>query len=233
MKISDMNWSAVEAYLGRDDRAVLPLGSTEQHGGLSLSVNSILAEKVAIDAAEPLGIPVFPVVPYGITPYFLDYPGSISLRVDTYISIVRDILDVMARQGFKRILLCNGHGGNAPAGSIAIEWMADNPGVQVKFHNWWNAPKTFAKVQEIDPVASHASWMENFAWTRLPGVVQPTQQKPMVDLAYMRVLDPKGVRKLLGDGNFGGYYERSDDEMQAIWDIAVLETRALLEEGWA
>ena len=200
MRISGMNWSAVEAYLGRDDRAVLPLGSTEQHG---------------------------------ITPYFLDYPGSISLRVDTYIRIVRDVLDGMARQGFKRILLCNGHGGNAPAGSVAIEWMADNPGVQVKFHNWWNAPKTYAKVQEIDSVASHASWMENFAWTRLAGVAQPTQRKPMVDLAYMRVLDPAGVRKLLGDGNFGGYYERSDDEMQAIWDIAVLETRALLEEGWA
>ena len=233
MKISEMNWSVVEAYLGRDDRAVLPLGSTEQHAGLSLSVDSILSEKVAIDAAEPLGIPVFPVIPYGITPYFLDYPGSISLRVNTYVSMVRDILDVMARQGFKRIVLCNGHGGNAPAGSIAIEWMADHPGVQVKFHNWWNAPKTYAKVQEIDSVASHASWMENFAWTRLAGVAQPTQRKPMVDLAYMRVLDPAGVRKLLGDGNFGGYYERSDDEMQAIWDIAVLETRALLEEGWA
>jgi creatinine amidohydrolase len=140
---------------------------------------------------------------------------------------------VMARQGFKRIILCNGHGGNAPAGSIAIEWMADHPGAQVKFHNWWNAPKTFAKVQEIDPIASHASWMENFAWTRLPGVAMPKERKPMVDLAYMRVLDPASVRKLLGDGNFGGYYERSDDEMQAIWDVAVLETRALLEEGWA
>lgn len=233
MKISETNWSDVETYLKKDDRVILPLGSTEQHGGLSLSVDSILSEKVALDAAEPLGIPVFPVMPYGITPYFLDYPGSISLRVETYVHVVRDILDVFKRQGFKRIFLCNGHGGNAPASSIAIEWMADNPGMQVKFHNWWNAPKTFAKVQEIDPVASHASWMENFAWTRLPGVTQPTQQKPMVDLAYMRVLDPAGVRKLLGDGNFGGYYERPDEEMQAIWDIAVAETRALLEEGWA
>jgi creatinine amidohydrolase len=233
MKISEMNWSQVEAYLKRDDRAVLPLGSTEQHAGLSLSVDSILSEKVALEAAEPLGIPVFPVQPYGITPYFLDYPGSISLRNGTYIAIIRDILDGMARQGFKRILICNGHGGKPPAGSLAIEWMADHPGVQVKFHNWWNAPKTFAKVQEIDTVASHASWMENFAWTRLESVSPPTQRKPMVDLAYMRVLDPAGVRKYLGDGNFGGYYERPDSEMQQIWDVAVLETRALLGEGWA
>ncbi|WFR95354.1 creatininase family protein [Rhizobium tumorigenes] len=233
MKISDTNWQQIEAYLKTDDRAILPLGSTEQHAHLSLSVDSILAEKIALDAAEPLGIPVFPVLAYGITPYFLAYPGTISLRQETYIRIVRDILDGLRLQGFRRILIVNGHGGNQPAGSLAVEWTADNPDTSVKFHNWWNAPKAFAKVQEIDTVASHASWMENFPWTRLPGVIQPTQQKPMVDLAHMRAMNPEGVKALLGDGNFGGYYERPDEEMQAIWDVAVTETRQLLEGGWA
>ena len=233
MKVEATNWQQLDDYLKKDDRAVVPLGSTEQHAFLSLSVDSILSERVALEAAEPLGIPVFPAIPYGVTPYFLDYPGSISLRVETYVRLVRDILDSLKAQGFRRILLVNGHGGNQPAGSLAIEWMADNPGVAVKFHNWWNAPKTFAKVQEIDPVASHASWMENFPWTRLSGVVQPTQQKPMVDFARMRVMDPKAVRKLLGDGNFGGYYERPDEEMQAIWDVAVAETRELMEGPWS
>jgi len=92
MRISDMNWMQVEAYLKSDDRAVLPLGSTEQHAYLSLSVDSILAEKCANDAADPLGIPVFPVVSYGMAPYFQAYPGTITLRIDTYISLVRDIL---------------------------------------------------------------------------------------------------------------------------------------------
>src|SRR6195952_537419 len=169
MRVSDTNWQKIEPYLKTDDRAILPLGSTEQHAQLSLSVDSILSEKIAVDAAEPLGIPVFPVVPYGIAPYFLAYPGTISLRIETYVSIVRDILDGLKHQGFKRILIVNGHGGNQPAGSLAIEWMADNPGMAVKFHNWWNAPKTFAKVGGIDTVASHASWMENFPWTRLHG----------------------------------------------------------------
>jgi creatinine amidohydrolase len=232
MKVSEMNWHQVDAYLKGDDLAIVPLGSTEQHAGLSLSVDSILAEKVALDAAEPLGIPVFPVLAYGVTPYFLAYPGSISMRVETYVAIVRDILDSLRRQGFKRIMFVNGHGGNSPAASLAIEWMADHPGHAVKFHNWWNAPKTVAKVQEIDPVASHASWMENFAWTRLPGVVQPEQRKPMVDFDKMRVQDPEGVRAMLGDGNFGGYYQRDDAEMQALWDIAVLETRELMAGAW-
>ena len=233
MKISEMNWSQVEAWLQRDDRAVLPLGSTEQHAGLSLSVDSILSERVGVEAAEPLGVPVFPVVAYGITPYFLAYPGTVSLRVETYARLVQDILDSLHRAGFRRILIVNGHGGNQPAQSVATEWMTSHPGAAVKFHNWWNAPETFAKVQEIDAVASHASWMENFPWTRLAGVDQPTQRKPMIDFARMRVMDPEAVRRYLGDGNFGGYYQRADEEMQAIWDVAVAETRALLEGPWA
>ncbi len=232
MKVSDMNWSQVEDWLKRDDLAILPLGSTEQHAGLSLSVDSILAEKIAVDAAKPLGVPVFPVVAYGLTPYFLGYPGTVSLRIETYVRLVRDILDSLRAQGFRRILIVNGHGGNAPAGALAIEWMADNPDTQIKFHNWWNAPRTFAKVQEIDTVASHASWMENFPWTRLPGVEMPEQRKPMIALDKMRLMNPKAVRDYLGDGNFGGYYQRDDAEMQAIWDVAVAETRTLLDEGW-
>ena len=228
-----MQLAAGRAYLRNDDRAVLPLGSTEQHAQLSLSVDSILSERVAAEAAEPLGVPVFPVVAYGLTPYFIGYPGSITLRIETYVRLVRDILDGLHAQGFRRILIVNGHGGNQPAGSLAIEWMADNPETAVKFHNWWAAPATLGKVLEIDPVASHASWMENFPWTRLAGVKQPTQQKPMIDLARMRLMSPKAVRDYLGDGNFGGYYERPDEDMQAIWDIAVEETRALLEGPWA
>jgi creatinine amidohydrolase len=230
--VTERNWEQIEAYLKTDDRAVLPLGSTEQHAGLSLSVDSILSERVSVEAAEPLGVPVFPVVPYGLTPYFKAFPGTISLRVETYARLLRDILDSLAGQGFKRIMIVNGHGGNQPAGNFAVEWMADNPGVTVKFHNWWSAPKTFAKVQEIDPVASHASWMENFPWTRLPGVVLPAQRKPMVDLARLRLMSPAAVRAHLGDGNYGGYYERPDEEMLAMWEIAVQETRALLEGPW-
>jgi creatinine amidohydrolase len=228
-----MNWLDVETYLKKDDRAVLPLGSTEQHAGLSLWVDSILSESVALEAAKPLGIPVFPVLAYGVTPYFMDYPGTVSIRIETYVRFVRDILDSLRHQGFRRILIVNGHGGNQPAGSMAIEWMADNAGTAVKFHNWWNAPETFAKVQSIDPVASHASWMENFPWTRLPGVAQPSQKKPMIDVARMRLMDSKATREYLGDGNFGGDYQKPDDVMQAIWDVAVAETRSLMEGPWS
>jgi creatinine amidohydrolase len=232
MRISEMNWMMVEEYLGRDDRAVLPLGCTEQHAYLSLSTDSILAERLAVEAAEPLGVPVFPVVAYGITPYFRAFPGTITLRVETYMSVVGDILEAMAGQGFKRILIVNGHGGNTPAQGFVGEWIANNPAVRIKFHNWWNAPQAWAQVQAIDPVASHASWMENFPWTRLANVEVPSNQKPMSDAEKFRRLDPKSVREHLKDGNYGGLYQRDDQEMMKIWRTALEETRALLNQDW-
>src|SRR5689334_14748160 len=99
MRITDLNWMQVEDYLKRDNRCVLPVGCTEQHAYLSLSVDSILAERVALESAEPLGIPVFPVLHYGITPYFRAYPGTISLKTETYLRIIRDILDGMVEHG--------------------------------------------------------------------------------------------------------------------------------------
>lgn len=227
-----MNWMQVETYLQHDDRAVLPLGSTEQHSYLRLTVDCILPERVAAEAAEPLGVPVFPVLAYGVTPYFRAFPGSISLRVQTHLAVVRDILDSMAQSGFRRIMICNGHGGNGAVQQFATEWAADHSGCRILFHNWWNAPQTWARVQAIDPVASHGSWMENFPWTRLPGIDLPSNQKTMSAMDRVRALDPEALRGYLGDGNFGGLYQRSDDEMLALWKIAVDETRALLDGSW-
>jgi creatinine amidohydrolase len=232
MRISEMNWMMVEEYLRGDDRTVVPLGCTEQHAYLSLSTDSILAERLAIETAEPLGVPVFPVLAYGITPYFRAFPGTITLRLETYMLVVGDIFDAIAEQGFKRILIVNGHGGNTPAQGFVGEWMADHPRVRIKFHNWWNAPKVWAQVQAIDPVASHASWMENFPWTRLAKVEVPSRRKPMSDAEKLRHLDPKSVREYLDDGNYGGLYQRSDDEMMKIWRTAVEETRELLSGEW-
>ena len=230
--ISNSNWQHIENYLQRDDRCILPIGSTEQHAFLSLSTDSILAEKISRDAAEPLGIPVFPVVHYGITPGFMAYPGTVTLKKETLCAVVEDILESLVTHGFKKILIVNGHGGNILVSDFVKTWTENNPPVKTKFCNWWNAPKTWAKVMEIDPVASHASWMENFPWTRLANVSQPQFQKPLTDVPKLRTLTPAQVRATLGEGNFGGYFEKDDAAMMEIWKVAVDEVRDLLENNW-
>lgn len=99
MFIGDMNWMQVERQVQLDDRVLLPLGSTEQHAYLSLMTDVILAQRVAIEAAEPLGLPVFPALPYGMTPYFGDFPGTVSLRPATYFALLVDVLDSLYQIG--------------------------------------------------------------------------------------------------------------------------------------
>src|SRR5439155_25032477 len=100
VRVADCNWMQLERYLEGDDRIVVPLGSVEQHAYLSLAVDAILSERVAVEAAEPLGVPVLPALPYGLTPYFAAYPGSPTLGVETYRAVVRDLLESLHGQGF-------------------------------------------------------------------------------------------------------------------------------------
>lgn len=231
MRIRDLNWMQLEAYLERDDRIVLPLGSTEQHGYLSLETDNILAERVSVEAAEPLGVPVLPVLAYGVTPLFAAYPGSPGLRAGTFLAVVRELLDSLFGQGFRRVLIVNGHGGNAPARQAAAEWMGARQGAQAIFHDWWIGPTVGELVRGIEP-AAHASWMENFPWTRLEGVRLPAEPKPGHDPGDLRARGPQAIRDLLGDGSFGGSYQRPEEEVMRVWQAGVEEVRALLESGW-
>lgn len=228
MRIAEMDWQMVEDWVRHDDRAALPLGSTEQHAALSLATDAILAERIAVAAAEPLGVPVFPALPYGVTPAYAAFPGSVTLRVRALSAVVRDVLDSLKRSGFRRILVVNGHDGNVAAASLAQEWMLDNPDCRVRFHDWWRAPRTWARAVASGHQPSHANWAENYPWTRLPGT--PGEgRKPMVDLARLGALPPFEVRNLLEDGSYGGPPALGDAAMAEIWAVAVAETRELLE----
>lgn len=231
MRITEMNWMQVEGYLTGDDRCVLPIGSTEQHGVLSLGVDAILSERVAAEAAAPLGVPVFPVMPFGCAPYFSAFPGSVSLRVETLLAVVRDFVASVHRSGFRRVLVVNGHGGNAAVGNLCRELTMEHSGLAIKFHNWWSAPRTLAHAKTISSDPSHANWFENFPWTRLANVSMP-DSKPMVDFAQLNLSAPQAARTLLGDGCFGGAYQMPDEDMLALWAVGVEETRDALVAGW-
>jgi creatinine amidohydrolase len=222
----------VEEYLRREDRVVLPIGSTEQHGYLSLETDNILAERVSAEAAEPLRVLVLPVLPYGLTPSFAAYPGSPTLRLETFLAVLRDLLDSLYGQGFRRFLVVNGHGGNLPGGALLREWTAGHPDAQAIFHSWWSSDRVQAAAREVDPLPSHANWFENFPWTRLEGVELPSARKPPLDQAAYQVAGPAQVRELLGDGVFQGTYELPDDRVERVWQVGVEDVRELLESGW-
>lgn len=234
MRIFDRNWMQVQEYLTHDDRVVLPVGSTEQHGYLSLGTDAILAERVAVEAAEPLGVPVLPALPFGMAPYFTEYPGSMSLRMSTYIEVLRDLLDCLSGQGFARIAIINGHGGNAPVTGLIREWASiprPRP-VEVAFHSWYNAPRTAEAAARFDPVQMHGAWVENFPWTRIDGVAVPDEPMPPLVRPLVNTLSRTEMRTAAPDGSHGGAYRAPDEVMADVWAAGVAEVRDLIENGW-
>jgi creatinine amidohydrolase len=75
--------------------------------------------------------------------------------------------------------------------------------------------------------------MENCPWTRLPGITMPDLKKPLMSISRFQQLDPLAKKQLLGDGNYGGFYQRADEEMLAIWATAIAETRQVILQDWA
>ena len=227
----DLTWTQVETYLRDDDRVVVPLGSTEQHAHLSLGTDAILCERGAVEAAAPEGVPVLPVLPFGLTPTFSAYPGTISLRMTTYLALLGDVLDSLYTQGFRRIVLLSGHGGNAPAQQFGQEWNAGRPDAEVMFHGWYTDPRIWSLATGLAE-AGHASWVENFPASRVEGVETPAGSKPLVPPSALQGATPEQVKELLGDGSAGGAYQLDGGEADTVWNAAVTLLRERLTSGW-
>lgn len=131
--MQDLTWQEVEEYLTRDRIAIVPVGSTEQHGPAGvLGVDSYVAITLAEDTAQRTGVLCTPPVWFGDSVHHAGFPGTISVRPETLTALVRDICRSLARHGFDRIILINGHkGSNLPALTSALRELHDQtlPGV--------------------------------------------------------------------------------------------------------
>src|SRR5664279_653096 len=101
MRTEDLNWMDVENYLKHEDRLILVLGACEQHGYLSLLSDVKIPLALADAASMQTGVLVAPPVNFGVSPYFLTYPGTLSLRASTLMDVVEDIVRSAFGEGFK------------------------------------------------------------------------------------------------------------------------------------
>jgi creatinine amidohydrolase len=113
MKLGEMTWTEVREAAGGGVTAVVPLGSIEEHGPHAPMGDYIIVEEIAARATDITGDVVAPLLAYGYSEYFRNYPGTITLRASTLEAVLHDIIDCLLRHRFPRIAIFNGHAGNA------------------------------------------------------------------------------------------------------------------------
>ena len=218
LTLDNLTWMDVERYLLKDDRLVLTIGSCEQHAYLSLATDARVPMAIAREACCRSGVLAAPALPFGISPYFMAYPGTISLRPETLAAIMRDMIESALAHGFRRIVLNNGHGGNTGVlTAIAIEIGNAHPEAKLSLFHWWQHPAVAAIATKAGYPQFHANWSESFAASRVGPL--PEGSKPAVDLPL--ATSARTTRDLMGDGSFGGPYQAPQELTDRLFAAAV------------
>lgn len=154
---AEIEWSRLKsadlrALAARDAVVILPVASTEQHGPhLATSVDTLLVGEIAKRAARKVAgempVVVAPTLWCGLAEHHLAFGGTFSLSFPTYLAILRDLVRSLKVQGFRRVLLFNGHGGNIAGLDVAATELARDPGLPVAVGSYW--PAVGAPIGEI------------------------------------------------------------------------------------
>jgi creatinine amidohydrolase len=114
--ILDLTSPQVAEALARSPIAVVPLGSTEQHGPhLPCGTDVLAAELVAAEVAERLDALLVPFGPYGVTPIHAGHPGTVTLRPETFEALLGELGSELVRMGVETLVLVNWHEMNTPS----------------------------------------------------------------------------------------------------------------------
>lgn len=122
--------------------AVLPIGATEQHGphlptGTDLFGVEAIARAAASRASTRIPVIVTPTLPFGSSEHHFVFGATLSFGTDTYYRVLRDLLSSLARDGFTRMFIVNGHGGNHELAELAARDTALTTDVRVATGSYW------------------------------------------------------------------------------------------------
>ena len=225
MRLSELNWFDVQSYLETDDRIMVVLGSCEQHAYLSLLTDAKIPLALADAASQQSGVLVAPPLNFGSSPYFLDYPGTISLRIATLQDVVEDLVNSLYGHGFRHILVLNGHGGNDPVRGRLYEIANKFPDLKIRWYAWWQSHSVEVVCQKYELKPAHANWLEAFKFTQVGELPSEAKVPPHIP----GLMGAKEARQIYGDGSFGGPYQVDQAIMQEIFSVCVEDIVHILE----
>lgn len=212
MQLALSTWQEVDHYLSRSTGIIVPIGSCEQHGPNGLiGTDAICPTKIAAGIAERMDAMVAPAINYGMSQHHMAFAGTITLRPDTLIRLVVDVVDSLARHGFNHIYFINGHGGNIPAVSTSFCEIYDTASragrdaPRCKLANWWRDPSIAELAHELygDAEGHHATVSEvSLSYFAHPEAVKHVPMHPEV-APDGEIYDAADYRRQFPDGRIG------------------------------
>jgi creatinine amidohydrolase len=140
------SWAEIGEKERENQTILIPLGSTEQEGThLPLGVDTFVAESIAKEVAKETGSLVGPALPVGYSEWFLEFPGTISLKMETFIQVLREYCSSLIYHGFRKFIFVNGHRGNSPAVDVISREFTMKHDVQIAMVEIWKISNSLAK----------------------------------------------------------------------------------------
>ncbi|MCP9888617.1 creatininase family protein [Cyanobium sp. ATX 6A2] len=236
------SWPEVEAYLRRCRGVIVPLGSTEQHGPTgAIGTDALTAEAVALEVGRRTGVLVTPAQAFGMAEHHLGFAGTVSLQPSTLMAVLHDVVLSLARHGFERVYVINGHGGNiatakaAFAQAYATATARSLPvasRLRCKLANWFMAPPVMQKARQLygEREGHHATPSEIALTLHLePSLI--AKQRPLPEPAPPGPIHgPDDFRRRHPDGRMGSdpYLARADHG-QTLLELAAAALAADLQ----
>ncbi len=174
-ELCDINWREFKEVIpSKIDTVLLPTGTLEPHGVINNGADITAPVAIAGRIARKTNAMIAPVIPYGITGSMDAYPGAFSISEPAYRAYVKDVLLGLARNGFKTIVIINGHGGpqTAVLNQVAQE-VGQEKRVRTLVINWWGYASDVTKAV-FGEDGGHAAWNET---------------------AFIQAIDPKLVHR--------------------------------------
>lgn len=169
----------------RDALVVATIGATEQHGPHLPTLTdhrlvSEIAARAARIAAEQMPVVVLPVLPFGLSAHHVPYGGTITLDLAAFHATFRCILRSLTAQGFRRLFVLNGHGGNTEALRVVIGDLSQEfPAATIGCATYWDlAADVIGEIATVQGNVLHACEVEtSMVWALEPDLVDPERAK--------------------------------------------------------
>ena len=132
IRYDELSWPEMREAIKSQPVVLLPFGTVEDHGPhLPLNVDNVIVEAICLETARraPGEMLVMPVVAYGLDEHHMDFPGTVTVDMQTLLAFVADVAMSPARHGFSHVLIVNGHGSNASIAELAARRVVLQTGI--------------------------------------------------------------------------------------------------------